>query len=480
MNKTNPLHAEHVQRDTPVVGNVDGSTAITPAQNSDPPIQSNDPPMAPMTDRDRDRETQQNRGWGRAKLVRLFALGLVLGLIGLGGWLITIHFLADYHLRQAQRAFDHQHYPEALEHLTKANRLRPRSAAIHMRLARVARLLGDFPKADEHLRRYKDLQGQTEEEQLEHLMLRAQMGEVEKVYRELWQYVEDKRPEASMVLQALSYGFLEQQLYAPAKKCLTEWRKLDPDNIQGLVCEGWFLDRDGGGSPEAHKNYARALELDPSRTDIRLRLARSYLAQQNDRKAIEHFKKVLDQQPDNAEAQLGLAQATRNLGKGKEAKAMLRRFVEEHPNNATALREVGMTAMEEQDYPQAEEWLQQVLKQQPNDAVVMHNLIHCLRRLGRQAESAEYERRMKQINQDARRLDDLMRNKLVVKPFDPELNYEIGVIYDRLGEETQAAQWFARALKHDPNHQKALKAAVKYLEKAGDKERADELRKRIT
>src|SRR6266511_3070981 len=101
MNKTNPLHAEHVQRDTPVVGNVDGST----------PIQSNDPPMAPMTDRDRDRETQQNRGWGRAKLVRLFALGLVLGLIGLGGWLITIHFLADYHLRQAQRAFGHQHYP---------------------------------------------------------------------------------------------------------------------------------------------------------------------------------------------------------------------------------------------------------------------------------------------------------------------------------------------------------------------------------
>src|SRR6266542_6538311 len=154
-----------------------------------------------------------------------------------------------------------------------------------------------------------------------------------------------------MVLQALSYGFLEQQLYAPAKKCLDKWREVDPDNIQGLVCEGWFLDRDGGGVQEARENYTRALELDPNRADIRLRLARSYLNLQNNRKAIEHFKKVLDQQPDNLEARLGLAQATRNHGKGEEAKAMLRRFLEEHRNNATALRELGMTAMEEQDYP---------------------------------------------------------------------------------------------------------------------------------
>ncbi len=79
-----------------------------------------------------------------------------------------------------------------------------------------------------------------------------------------------------------------------------------------------------------------------------------------------------------------------------------------------------------------------------------------------------------------RRLDDLKRNKLARQPSNPDLCYEIGDIYNRLGEETRGAQWFARALKYNPNHQKALKAAVKHLEKTGNKERADELRKRIT
>ena len=62
----------------------------------------------------------------RAKLLRIVALGLVLGLIGLGGWLITIYFLTEYHLRQAERAFGRQRYPEAWEHLNRANAFRPR------------------------------------------------------------------------------------------------------------------------------------------------------------------------------------------------------------------------------------------------------------------------------------------------------------------------------------------------------------------
>ena len=84
------------------------------------------------------------RPWGKAKLVRIFAFGLVLSLIGLGGWLITIHFLTEHHLQQAQRAYDRQHYSEALKHLNKADEFRPRSPEIQLRLARVHRLLGSY------------------------------------------------------------------------------------------------------------------------------------------------------------------------------------------------------------------------------------------------------------------------------------------------------------------------------------------------
>jgi len=322
----------------------------------------------------------------RRRLGRIFVFGLLLGLIGRGGWLILIYFLPEYHLRQARRALDRQRYTEALEHLNKADHLRPRSAEIHLQLARVHRLLGEFSKADEHLRRYKDLKGQTEEGQLERLMLRAQTGEVEKVFRLLWRYVEEKRPEAPVVLQALSYGFIEQELYGPAQKCLNEWRKVAPDNIQGLVCEAWFLDRNGGGAPEARENYLRALELDPSRADIRLRLAYAYLGQQRDKDAIEQFKQVLRPQPDNEIAQLGLAQATLNLGKVEETREMLQSFLKEHPDNSTALYTMGMAAMQENDYPQAEKWLRKSLEQKPQDGMAIHNLMECLRRLGKEKE----------------------------------------------------------------------------------------------
>jgi tetratricopeptide (TPR) repeat protein len=389
------------------------------------------------------------------------------------------------HLRQAQRAFDRQRYQEAWAHLTKANDLQPRSPEIQLRLARVARLLGHFKQADQHLNRCKDLRGEhTEEEQLERLMLRAQTGEVEKVLSKLWPYVEKKRPEASLVLEALSYGFLGQELYVPAQRCLNEWEKIDPDNIQALLYGGWFLDRNGGGSPESREKYLHALELDPSRTDIRLRLAQAYLNQQNDRKAIEHFKQVLKQQPDNEMAQLGLAQATLSMGKSEEARELLRTFLLKHPDNALALREIGKVELNEGHYAEAEKWLRRALKYNPNDGLAMYSLLTCLRRRGDKpevkAEIAKIDARMKMINVAGRRLDELIRNKMLAHPKDPELYYEAGTIYEQLGEEKEAAAWYARALRYDPKHQRALKAAVKYLKKIGDNEQADELRRRIT
>jgi hypothetical protein len=44
MTKPNPRHGEHVQREKPAAGKVDGSTAITPARNELPVEQEGEPP----------------------------------------------------------------------------------------------------------------------------------------------------------------------------------------------------------------------------------------------------------------------------------------------------------------------------------------------------------------------------------------------------------------------------------------------------
>ena len=44
MTKPNPRHGEHVQRDKPVAGKVDGSTAITPVRSDLPAAQEGETP----------------------------------------------------------------------------------------------------------------------------------------------------------------------------------------------------------------------------------------------------------------------------------------------------------------------------------------------------------------------------------------------------------------------------------------------------
>src|SRR5262249_55689641 len=179
-------------------------------------------------------ETQRNATGRRRTLVRAVGLLLVLGLISLGGWLITIHFLAERYLRQAQRALERQRYAQAWEDLNRAKTFRPRSFEIHLQLARVARQLGKLEQADEHLRRCLDLHGRspTEADHIKSLLLRAQIGEVESVFPYLWPYVKEKRPEAAAVPDAQCYGFVGKQLLARAEWCIRRWRQIDPDNIQ--------------------------------------------------------------------------------------------------------------------------------------------------------------------------------------------------------------------------------------------------------
>jgi len=410
--------------------------------------------------------------------VQAVVILLALGSIGLGGGLITISVLADHSLREAKRALERQAYSEAWKHLNRANAFRPRSLEIHLLLARVARQLGKFDEADEHLCRCQKLRGghHTEEEQLERLMLRAQTGEVEQVFSLLWPYVEDKKPEASLVLEALCYGSVGEGLTSLAESCMRRWRRIDPNNIQALVCEGWFWEQAAGPTLEAEENYIRALELDPERDDIRFRLALTYLRLQNQKKAIRCFKELLQRDPHNDAARVGLATAYREVGQGEESRAILNDFLQEHPNSIPALRQMAHLAVEEGKFAKAEEFLRKALKQEPNDYQTLHLLFSCVSRSGNKAEIRELSRHLERVRWVERQLNDLIRVKLRAQPKDPDLRYQVGVLYEELGSETQASEWYVRALQTDPHHQGALKGLVRYHEKKGDNDKAEEFR----
>src|SRR5947209_8021757 len=102
----------------------------------------------------------------------LFAL-LLLGLLGLGGWLLGRLRLVEYHLREARIAAECGNNLRAQVQLERCLRLEPQEPRALLLAARVARRVGSFDLAAGWLDRYQDLRGAGEELVLERVLLRA-------------------------------------------------------------------------------------------------------------------------------------------------------------------------------------------------------------------------------------------------------------------------------------------------------------------
>src|SRR5258707_1042465 len=106
--------------------------------------------------------------WGRRLLDRRsLAVLVLLGLLGLSGWLLGPACLAEYHLRAARRAADRYHNLQAQDHLQRCLDIRPRNPRALLLAARVARRVGSFAIAEGWLEQYQELRSADEELVLE-------------------------------------------------------------------------------------------------------------------------------------------------------------------------------------------------------------------------------------------------------------------------------------------------------------------------
>src|SRR5262249_1138400 len=170
---------------------------------------------------------------------------------------------------------------------------------------------------------------------LERLLLQAQAGDVSEVEGVLWGYVEKKRPETPLILEALARGYVRMLRLGPAFHCLGMLLEREPDNIEALVLRAWIMG--GGGQPgEARKDYRHALEVDPERDDVRLSLARLLVHDSPD-EARPLFEHLAARQPDNPDVLLGLAQAYRAGGEPERARPILNALLAKDPGNSKGL-----------------------------------------------------------------------------------------------------------------------------------------------
>jgi Tfp pilus assembly protein PilF len=128
-------------------------------------------------------------------------------------------------------------------------------------------------------------------------------------------------------------------------------------------------------------------------------------------------------------------------------------------------------ALETRDWDTSEKLLREAVAQDPHDLQITYNLYLCLERLGKKEQAQEYLTKINEIKADLKRVSDLVHG-VMVKPHDPSLRHEVGMIFLRIGNTEEGLRWLATALKEDAGYRPTHQALAEYYEQASRKDLA--------
>ena len=394
----------------------------------------------------------------------------LLACVGLGAAAIRSYAWAEYHYQAAQRALDRGDFAGAREHLASCLEARPDSAETHFLAARAARRALDYREADRQLRACQRLGGVRGLIDLERQLTRAQRGDLAKVGGPLLSQAQRGHPEAVLILEALSRGYLQNFRLEEALRSLQLWLESRPDDVQALLWRGEVWER--LLHPEdALADYRRALELAPERDDDRLHLAETLLNCRQPEEAARHLALLAERRPEDPIVLLNLARCRRLKGKPDEARRLLDQVLARAPRNAAALAERGRLELENNRPADAEPWLRQAVALLPYEKEVVYALCQSLQQTGQEAEAEKYHRQLDKIQAELDRLDLVLR-RINAAPNDPALRHEAGMVFLTNGQPQEGLRWLSSGLQLDPLYEPTHEALAKYFDSLGERGQA--------
>lgn len=396
-----------------------------------------------------------------------FALSVTL-LVSTG--LVGVHFWAQMHYRAAQRALDRQDFAEARRHLAPCLKVWFLGAETHLEAARAARRDRAYDEAEGYLRACRRLGARQEAVDLESRLLRAQQGDLAAVEGYLVVRVLEGDPDTVLILEVLTQAYFQTFQLAQAAECVRRWLEWEPDRVQAWFWRGQLHER-VHNHQEALTSYRRVVELDPDHHEARLQLAGLLTQGHDPKEALEHFEYLRERHGNAPPVLLGLAHCYRLLNQPAEASRVLAAILGEEPGHGPALAQLGWLALENDSAAEAETWFRRAATAMPFEKDVNYGFHQCLVRLGKAREAEEVLLRMRRVEEDLARLDEVTR-AISRRPHDPTLRYEAGMILMRNGQEAAGLRWLASALQEAPGHPASHQAIADYFDRTGDPDRA--------
>jgi tetratricopeptide (TPR) repeat protein len=351
--------------------------------------------------------------------------------------------------------------------------------AVQVAAARAARLCGDLPAAEAHLKRALRLaDGATEAVQLEFLLLRVQTGEVDQVAPILIAAADGGHPEAPLILSTLAVAYMNNLRYRPAFACVSRWIELCPDAAKAYQFRGWVLERMSRHKAAA-ADYQKALELDPELVPVRLRLAEMLLEDHQPQEAVTHLERLYRQVPDHPLVQARLGMCRFLQGRAEEARRLMEAAAAQLPNDPTLHIYLARLDLQEGRAAEAEWRLRAVVKADPSDTEAYHSLLAAVQAQGRTAEAAQILKEYDRARAVLDRSHKLLR-EVADGPSAGAGDYaELGELLLGVNQESRGLYWLFEALERDPDQQRAHRALAAYYERKGDATKAAAHRRRL-
>ncbi len=374
---------------------------------------------------------------------------------------------AWYHYQAGQNALERRAFTEAREHAAVCLGTWPHGARSRLLAARAARCSGLLDEAQQHLNACPPSADILEECQLERILIRASHGGLDEVAQLLLEQVELDHPQSPAILEVLTWQWMRSFQLQEALRATAVWHQLRPNEPEALWRHGWVCEN-LSRKTDALEDYRQALALDPYRDPVRLRLAEILISFRQGDEAAEHFEYLARKRPEDSAVLVGLARCRAQQSRLDEAEKLLDDFLDRHADAPAVLGERGRLALARGQLDRAELWLRRAAAALPYEKEIVYSLVQCLERQGKTAEAETYSARLRQLEDDARRMSKLIQQVLQT-PKSAPLRYEIGVLFLRNGMEEDGLRWLRTALEQDANYQPARQALEDHKKKAEGK-----------
>jgi type IV pilus assembly protein PilF len=397
--------------------------------------------------------------------------GLLVFLLLVGaGIALPCYALRQWHAAQAD--MKERRYAEAQGRLDVCLFVWPNSVPVHLLAARVARMTGRLPEAEAHLHRCLQLQKQdTDDIQLEFLLLRVQFGEVDEVADTLHRLVDNNHPESALILETLSAAYMHDHRYGPAFAALDRWVRETPEAPLPYYWRGWVLER--LNQPEdAMKEFQQALALDPENPVYRLKVAEIFLGKKNAPEALPYLESLHRQFPQRGDVMARLGQCRFLQGELEAARPLLEAAVEKLPDDPALLGTLAKLELQQGEPVKAEQWVRRSLKVEPSDPEALFTLHTSLRLQGRTEEATAVLAQYQETRALLDRAGELLKQEAAGTTKEAATAYKVGEIFLRIRVERLGLYWLHQALERDPGHQPTHKLLAAYYAKKGDRKNA--------